>query len=115
MKLSKYLGQIFEPLFFISVCASSIVLWCTSSQFRNFTKDLTGKTGRSSIVVLRIVSKRGSMSMPMLTPTFILIPQIVLALMGKAFMVVLLGGAIGLATLALIPCLFPTPSTIIND
>jgi hypothetical protein len=111
-KLSCFIS---EPFILAWIVLTATLLWLKSSGFRNETKELLGKTGRSKRVLVRYLSKKTSKEMPYLIPVFVFIPATVGFLLGGTLFEIALCSALGFWVLVMIPLLLPMPSALVSN
>ena len=100
---------------FVWMMISLFLLFVSSKQFRRESKKILNKTGRSVWVIMRLASKRTSQDMPLLTPLFMFLPGVVLGIAEQSILFFIVGCFYGVLILAIIPILFPMPSTLIKQ
>jgi hypothetical protein len=113
--MKKYTCLISEPFILAWIVLTATLLWLKSSGFRNETKELLGKTGRSKRVLVRYLSKKTSKEMPYLIPVFVFIPAVVSFFVGGTLFEIALSSVLGFWGLVMISLLFPMPSTLASN
>lgn len=105
----KTIGRFFEPLYFILVCTIFSLLWILKPSFRTELRKL--KTGRSKVVIARLLSKRFSVDMPLLIPGTLITGAAIGYFTFYSLLSLATGAVVSFGVLTLFPLLFPVPST----
>lgn len=113
MSIKTRAANVFEPVTFLWVSVAVFLKLVFSSQAR---KELGRvKTGMSKVKLFRYLSKKVTKEMPLVTPLLIVVPSLIFGIIFSSYEAGLKVAVISFLFLAVIPSLFPMPSSYFTE